>query len=80
MGREGDPGSDRTMSTLEIRAPGTPLPPLPSRWNPPERRAQAEPAPQGAGGSRGGIPALEPRAPHPSDPSIFLTPSLSPKN
>lgn len=47
MGGEGDPGSDRTISTLEIRAPGTPLPPLPSRWNPPEPQAAAEPAPQG---------------------------------
>ena len=45
-GGEGDPGSDRTISTLEIRAPGTPLPPLPSRWNPPEPQAAAEPTPQ----------------------------------
>lgn len=59
-GEEGDPGSDRTISTLEIRAPGTPLPPLPSRWNPPEPRALAEPAPQGREGAAGGSPLWSP--------------------
>lgn len=59
-GEEGDPGSDRTINTLEIRAPGTPLPPLPSRWNPPEPRAPAGRAPQGREGARGGIPTLKP--------------------